>query len=215
MGVVPCETESCAIIYLLPGLEPFQTRHDDDVAAATGPAGDKTYVLIFQYLAASVNSASTSCPLGNRPCAPASTVERLIVTAFSAVRSARAVTTSAGSRKLSTKSSIRTAWTRAGAPVMRRLRAGRRPSWRCSRPDAPSRPACRRARKRSPGRETRRRSRGRPRPGPRARASRAAANRRCAGSRCSGRSTARSGWTRLLPAQQQLDEAVEPRQCFT
>src|SRR5216684_2837214 len=44
MGVVPCETESRAILYLLPGLERFQTRDDDDVAAAPGAAGDETYV---------------------------------------------------------------------------------------------------------------------------------------------------------------------------
>ena len=172
---------------------------------------------IFQYLEAPVNSPSTSCPLGNRPCAPVcqQRLRQLEQTRLAEPAPAR-VTTSGRSPKFFTKSSIRTAWTVAGhAEGDRRLRAGRRLFCRCSRPDGLSRPG------RSASAQAITRP-GKPAPEPRSTQHFA--------SGASGRSCSESAMCRvqtdgmverrdqvggLRARQQEFDEAIEPRRCFT
>ena len=148
---------------------------------------------MLQHLAASVNSASTSCPLGNRPSAPVFNNGYVPVSSPASGASARAVTTSTGTARFSTKSSSLTAWTSAGAPVART--ASRRKaaflallSTRCTR--APGMSASAQAIT-TPGNPPR--SRDRPRFAPPAPAPGAEANRRCGGSTASARWTTRSG----------------------
>src|ERR1700688_149994 len=72
---------------------------------------------MLQHLAAAVNSASTSCPFGNRPSVPVLNNGYVAVSSPASGASARAVTTSTGTARFSTKSSSLTGWTSAGAPV--------------------------------------------------------------------------------------------------
>ncbi len=74
---------------------------------------------LFQHLAASVNSAATSCPLGNSPIAPFFNSGDASASNLASGAKARAVTTSIGSGARLAKSAIRSAWTIAGAPVSR------------------------------------------------------------------------------------------------
>ncbi len=142
---------------------------------------------IFQYLAASVNSASTSRPFGNRPMAPLlDQRKRLIAQGFQwGERPGRdnVHTVHRPHRYI-----FRPA--RHGLAPERRLcappRAGRRPFCHCSRPGGLSRPASRPAHKQSESPGTHRRSRGRPRASRPARDRGAGANRRRAGSRYVG-----------------------------
>ena len=171
---------------------------------------------IFQDLEASVNSASTSCPLRNSPCAPLSRTARHSRAVSSSGASARAVTTSGLPHGILRQNPrFACAWTMAGAPVDRaRLRAGRRLSSRCSRPDAT--PFRRRERAGDrPGPESRRRCRDRSSVRASGASREAGANRRRAGSRSSGSSRARSDWSCACHVEQQSDEGIEPRQCFT
>src|SRR6266704_3497989 len=135
--------------------------------------------LIFQYLVASVNSASTSWPLGNRAFAPWRTNGSAKPTSWCNGATARAVTQSTLPAILSTLSLI---------------------SAKCTIPgDAVTRSASRRmfppARRPAPRREILRRCRDRPRFWPTEQASEAAANRRYAGSTDAEASTAPRGWS--------------------
>src|SRR5215469_3920721 len=74
---------------------------------------------MLQHLVAAVNSASTSCPLGNTPSAPLFNSGYAIESNSGNGAKARAVTASNRPRKPPAKSATRSACTMAGAPVTR------------------------------------------------------------------------------------------------
>ena len=74
---------------------------------------------MLQYLDASVNSAPTSCPLGNRACAPLFSQGSAKPRRSTSGASARAVTTSTDSSSFAPVCAIRAWCTIAGAPVTR------------------------------------------------------------------------------------------------
>ena len=97
--------------------------------------------LIVQYLAASVNSTPTSCPLGNSVSSPFSTRDQHPEELWRAARARAPSRRPHRPSKAAVKSSMRS---RMHGDRQRRAdarpRAGRPPSCRCSRPDASARP---------------------------------------------------------------------------
>ena len=120
--------------------------------------------LIFQYLVASVNSASTSWPLRNSAFAPFPTSGSAKPMSWCSGATARAVTQSTGSgdsiHNIPDVSEVHGTcrrWSREPP------RAGTPPSWRCVRPDGYWRPAFPPTRRPARRRENRHRCRDRPR----------------------------------------------------
>ena len=158
---------------------------------------------IFQDLEAWVNSASTSCPFGNRPTRPAFQ-QRICVAEQLVERRQRARRHDVErSLKSSTKSSIRRAWTMAGSAGA--ATASRRNAafllmlstrWTAAPGRSAERAGDDQAGKAGAGAEID------PASCVRRRAAGAGANRRHGGSRSSGSWTARSGCMRLLPLEQ-------------